>query len=243
MEIVGIIPARYGSTRLPGKPLLDLGGKPVIQHVYERAAQALGRVIVATDDQRIVAAVRGFGGQAALTRADHRCGTDRIAEVAASLAADIVVNIQGDEPFVDPAMIKEVVAPLLAEPEVLAATLSRTVRSEQSLEDPNLVKVVIDERGDALYFSRYPIPYPRDREACCWREHVGIYVYRRAFLLEFVRWAPTPLERAESLEQLRILERGYRIRVVQTERGHGAPSIDTAEDLELARQYLAESQG
>ncbi len=239
MQIVGIIPARYGSTRLPGKPLLDLGGKPVIQHVYERASEALNRVIVATDDERIVAAVRGFGGQAALTRADHRCGTDRIAEIAATLDADIIVNIQGDEPFLDPAMIEEVVAPLLTEPDVPAATLSRTIRSEQSLADPNLVKVVADERGDALYFSRSPIPYPRHRELCFWREHVGIYVYRRAFLLEFVQWAPTPLEQAESLEQLRILERGYRLRVVQTERGHGAPSIDTPEDMEEARRYLA----
>jgi 3-deoxy-manno-octulosonate cytidylyltransferase (CMP-KDO synthetase) len=239
MEVVGIIPARYGSTRLPGKPLLDLGGKPVIQHVYERAAQALDRVIVATDDERIVAAVRGFGGQATLTRADHRCGTDRVGEVAATMTADIVVNIQGDEPFIDPTMIQEAVAPLLREPGVVAATLSRAIRSEQSLADPNLVKVVTDERGDALYFSRSLIPYPRHREFCAWREHVGIYVYRRTFLLEFVSWAPTPLEQAESLEQLRILERGYRLRVVQTVRGQGAPSIDTMEDLERARQYLA----
>lgn len=243
MEIVGIIPARYGSTRLPGKPLLDLGGKPVIQHVYERAAQGLERVIVATDDERIVAAVRAFGGEAAMTRADHRCGTDRIAEIAATLAADIIVNVQGDEPFINPVMIREAVAPLLVEPEIQASTLSRAIRSEERLADPNLVKVVTNEQGDALYFSRSLIPYPRHREYCVWREHVGIYVYRRAFLLEFVRWAPTPLELAESLEQLRILERGFRLRVVETECCHGAPSIDTLEDLELARQYLTRLSG
>jgi 3-deoxy-manno-octulosonate cytidylyltransferase (CMP-KDO synthetase) len=243
MEIVGIIPARYGSTRLPGKPLLDLGGKPIIQHVYERAAEALERVIVATDDKRIVAAVHAFGGQAVLTRADHRCGTDRIAEIAVALSADIIVNVQGDEPFLDPVMIQEAVAPLRTDLGIQASTLSRAVLSEERLADPNLVKVVTNEQGDALYFSRSIIPYPRHKEYCRWREHVGIYVYRRAFLLDFVRWAATPLELAESLEQLRILERGFRIRVVETHHGYGAPSIDTMEDLELARRYLTQSSG
>jgi 3-deoxy-manno-octulosonate cytidylyltransferase (CMP-KDO synthetase) len=240
MESVGIIPARYSSTRLPGKPLANLGGKPVIQHVYERAQQALERVIVATDDQRIVAAVEAFGGQAVMTRLDHRCGTDRVAEVAAVLSAEIIVNVQGDEPFVDPVMITEAMGPLLAEPQVSMATLSRAILREEDLADTSVVKVVTDVRGDALYFSRSLIPYPRHREFCRWREHVGIYVYRRPFLLQYAEWPPTPLEQAESLEQLRALEHGVRIRVIQTERGRGSMSIDTADDLARANEYWHE---
>lgn len=238
MEIVGIIPARYGSTRLPGKPLADLGGRPLIQHVYERASRALPEVIVATDDERIVAAVQAFGGRAVMTRAEHRCGTERVAEVAAGTAADVVVNIQGDEPFIDPLMIQEVVAPLLAEPHVLMATLSRDIRAQEDLGNPGVVKVVTDAQGDALYFSRSLIPHPRHAEFCRWREHVGIYAYRRDLLLAYVHWPPTPLEQAESLEQLRVLEHGLPIRVVHTERGRGTFSIDTPEDLARANAYL-----
>ncbi len=240
MEIVGIIPARYGSTRLPGKPLADLGGWPLVRHVYERARRALPAVIVATDDERVLAAVRAFGGLAVMTRSDHRCGSERAAEVAQGLAAEIVVNIQGDEPFLDPLMIAEVTAPLLADPTLPMATLSREIVAEEDLANPGVVKVVTDAQGDALYFSRSLIPYPRRREACRWREHVGIYAYRREFLLEYVAWPPTPLEEAESLEQLRVLERGYSIRVVETGRGRGAFSIDTPEDLARANAYLRE---
>jgi 3-deoxy-manno-octulosonate cytidylyltransferase (CMP-KDO synthetase) len=239
MKTVGIIPARYASTRLPGKPLADLGGKPVIQHTYERACQALDLVLVATDDRRILKAVEGFGGRAQMTRPDHACGSERVAEVAAALQADVIVNVQGDEPFIDPDMIRQAVAPLAQEPEVVVTTLSRAILDEGVLHSPGTVKVVTDRRGDALYFSRSLIPYPRHPEFCAWREHVGLYAYRREFLLEFVQWPATPLEQAESLEQLRILENGYPIRVVETERGAGAPCIDTPEDLARARAYLS----
>lgn len=238
MKVVGIIPARYGSTRLPGKPLADLGGKPVIQHTYERACQALEHVIVATDDKRVLDAVRAFGGYAVMTRSDHLCGSERVAEVAATLDVEIVVNIQGDEPFIDPLMIEETVGPLLADPGLVMSTLSRAILSEEDLRNRNVVKVVADQQGNALYFSRSLIPYPRHQEFCQWREHVGLYVYRKEFLLEYVQWPPTPLEQAESLEQLRVLERGFPIRVIQTERGRGAPCIDTPEDLARANEYL-----
>ena len=240
MKTVGIIPARYASTRLPGKPLADLGGKPVIQHTYERASQALDQVIVATDDRRILEAVAGFGGQAQMTRPDHVCGSERVAEVAAALQADVIVNVQGDEPFIDPQVIRQALVPFAQEPDVVVTTLSRAILDEAVLHSPGTVKVVADRRGDALFFSRSPIPYPRPPEFCAWREHVGLYAYRREFLLAFVRWPPTPLEPAESLEQLRILENGYPIRVVETELGAGAPCIDTPEDLARAREYLSQ---
>jgi 3-deoxy-manno-octulosonate cytidylyltransferase (CMP-KDO synthetase) len=243
VDVAGIIPARDGSTRLPGKPLADLGGKPLIRHVYERASQALSTVIVATDDERVLQAVRAFGGRAVLTRADHRCGTERVAEVAEGLTADIIVNIQGDEPFIDPPMIREVIAPLVADADLPMATLSRKITSEEDLANPGVVKVVTDHRGDALYFSRSLIPYPRHSEFCRWREHVGIYAYRRGFLLAYVQWAPTPLEQAESLEQLRVLEHGLPIRVVETACGQGTFSIDTPEDLARANAYLHAQDG
>jgi len=243
MDIVGIIPARYGSTRLPGKPLADLGGKPLVQHVYERTHQALEYVVVATDDQRVVDAVEAFGGRAVMTRSDHRCGTERVAEVAATLDAKIIVNVQGDEPFIDPLMIEEAVSPLLADPEMVVSTLSRAILSEEDLKNPGVVKVVTDQHGNALFFSRSLIPYPRHREFCQWREHVGLYVYLKAFLLEYVQWPPTPLEQAESLEQLRILEHGVPIRVIETERGRGAPCVDTPKDLARANEYLERFYG
>jgi len=238
MNVIGVIPARYGSTRLPGKPLANLGGKPVIQHTYERVCQALDTVIVATDDQRVIDAVEAFGGRAMMTRTDHRCGSERVAEVAAKFDVEIVVNVQGDEPFIDPLMIEEVVAPLLADSEAVMSTLSRAIVDEESLGSPGTVKVVTDQRGNALLFSRSVIPYPRHRELCQWREHVGLYAYRKAFLLEYVQWPPTPLERAEDLEQLRVLEHGFPIRVVETEHGRGAPCIDTPADLVRADEYL-----
>jgi 3-deoxy-manno-octulosonate cytidylyltransferase (CMP-KDO synthetase) len=238
MKAVGIIPARYASTRLPGKPLADLGGKPVIQHTYERASQALDLVIVATDDRRILEAVQGFGGRAQMTRADHTCGSERVAEVTRSLQADVIVNVQGDEPFIDPQMIRQALAPFGQEPGVVVTTLSRAIQDDDLLHAPGTVKVVANRQGNALYFSRSLIPYPRHPEFCAWREHVGLYAYGRDFLLEFVGWPPTPLEKAESLEQLRILEYGHPIRVVETELGAGAPCIDTAEDLARAREYL-----
>jgi 3-deoxy-manno-octulosonate cytidylyltransferase (CMP-KDO synthetase) len=239
MKAVGIIPARFASTRLPGKPLADLGGKPVIQHTYERASQALDLVIVATDDHRILDAVAGFGGRGQMTRPDHACGSERVAEVAAGLQVDVVVNIQGDEPFIEPGMIRQALAPFMQEPSVVVTTLSRVIVDEEVLASPGTVKVVSDCQGNALYFSRSLVPHPRHPECCTWREHVGLYAYRRAFLLQFVQWAATPLEQAESLEQLRILENGYPIRVVETDLGAGAPCIDTPEDLARARAYLS----
>jgi len=205
-KIIVVIPARYGSTRLPGKPLADLGGKPVIQHTYERVATAhgLSEVIVATDDLR-----------------------------------DIVVNVQGDEPFIDTGMLDEVIAPLVADPELVMSTLSREITEDSILKVPSVVKVVSDIQGNALYFSRSVIPYGRHPQFCHWQEHIGLYAYRKDFLLDFVHWPPTPLEQAESLEQLRVLEHGYRIRVVETTRGQGVPGIDTPEDLARANRYLA----
>ena len=239
-----IIPARYGSTRFPGKPLADLWGKPIIQHVWERARQSrlAGRVIIATDDERIAAVARGFGAEVAMTRADHPSGTDRVAEVARALDADIVVNVQGDEPIIDPAHIDATVAPLTADPTIPMGTLCCPIEEIAELANPNVVKVVLDRRGFALYFSRLPIPFVRDERARACPErsrrvaryrHLGLYVYRRDFLLSLAGLAPTPLEQAERLEQLRVLEHGHRIRVVIVDRA--SPGVDTPADLERLR--------
>lgn len=247
MGVTVVIPARYASTRFPGKPLADLCGKPMIQWVYERSALcgSVDRVIVATDDPRIAAAVRGFGGEVALTRADHATGTDRLAEVAAGLADDLIVNVQGDEPLIDPAMIEAAVAPLLADDSIPMGTLKTPLTSLEEFRNPNVVKVVTDQQGFALYFSRAPIPFPRDFHdelARRWAElatarHVGLYVYRREFLLRYPHLQATPLEAQECLEQLRALEHGYRIRVAETALvGQG---VDTPEDLERVREMLA----
>jgi 3-deoxy-manno-octulosonate cytidylyltransferase (CMP-KDO synthetase) len=241
---LGIIPARYASTRLPGKPLVDILGKPMIRHVYERAARSrtLDELIVATDDKRILAAVEAFGGQARLTSREHNTGTDRVAEVAAALEVGVVVNIQGDEPFVEPGMIDEIVQPLLDDPELPMCTSMHEVTDPQDFANPNVVKVVVDLSGLALYFSRSLIPYPRRREGHRVFEHIGLYAYRKDFLLQYARLPQTPLEKLESLEQLRALEHGYRIRVVETRQNYVPLSVDTPEDLEKARA-LARSRG
>lgn len=240
MKIVGIIPARYGSTRLEGKPLKDICGKPMIQHVYEAAqgATLLDEVYVATDDQRIVAAVTAFGGHVHLTSPDHKTGTDRIAEVAASLDAAIVVNLQGDEPLVNPAMIDEVIQPFVAEPELPMSTLCVPILEEAALHDPNVVKVVFDQRGHALYFSRSLIPYPRKRENFTAYEHLGLYAYRKDFLMTYIGLPQSRLEINESLEQLRVLEAGYRLKVVVSAHPYDGVSVDTQEDLERVRQIV-----
>jgi 3-deoxy-manno-octulosonate cytidylyltransferase (CMP-KDO synthetase) len=242
MNVVGIIPARYHSTRLEGKPLVDILGQPMIQHVYEgaRRSASLRDVIVATDDQRIQRVVEGFGGKAVLTSHSHPTGTDRVAEVARSLEADVVVNIQGDEPFIQPGMIDEVVAPLADDVEIPLCTAMHEVIDRGDFSNPNVVKVVVDEAGFALYFSRSLIPYPRNAQGHRVFEHIGIYAYRRDFLLEFAQLAPTPLERSESLEQLRALEHGRRIRVVLTRQPYVPLSVDTPEDLEKARMLAKE---
>jgi 3-deoxy-manno-octulosonate cytidylyltransferase (CMP-KDO synthetase) len=241
MNIVGIIPARWASTRLPGKPLADLGGRPLIERVWRRACQAksLSRVIVATDDARIAAAVRRFGGEAVMTPADCASGTDRLAVVAKTLACQIVVNIQGDEPFILPATIDRLCAPLIADARLPMATLSAPLPPEEA-HNPNAVKVVCDRAGQALYFSRAPIPHPRDGATPAWRRalrlHLGLYAYRRSFLLKFAAWPQTPLEKLEKLEQLRALEHGAKIAVVQVKQP--TLSVDTQADLEQARKLL-----
>lgn len=237
MKVVGVIPARYASTRLPGKPLQDILGKPMIQHVYENAARSktLERLIVATDDKRIISAVQSFGGTAVLTSRDHTTGTDRVAEVVRGMDVEIVVNIQGDEPFVHPGMIDEVVAPLLEDPALPMCTSMHEISESSDLANPNVVKVVVDLSGHALYFSRSLIPYPRKAEGRRAFEHIGMYAYRKDFLLKYAGLAQTPLETLESLEQLRVLEHGYRLRVVETRQDYVPLSVDTPEDLERAR--------
>jgi 3-deoxy-manno-octulosonate cytidylyltransferase (CMP-KDO synthetase) len=232
MSAVVIIPARYTSTRLPGKPLLAETGKPLIQHVVEsiRSAKRIERIVVATDDRRIVAAVEAFGGQAVMTRPDHPCGTDRINEAAAKLElaeADIVINVQGDEPDMNPACVDALVA-LLEGSDAPMATLATALPAE-AVEDPHKVKVVLDSRGRALYFSRSRIPYDRDHSgAIRYLLHLGIYAYRVEFLKKFASLPPTPAEKAEKLEQLRALEHGYAIAVAVVDyRGIG---IDTPAD-------------
>jgi 3-deoxy-manno-octulosonate cytidylyltransferase (CMP-KDO synthetase) len=228
-----VIPARYASTRFPGKPLARLWGRPLIQHVYERAARSrlCDRAIVATDDERIAAAARGFGAEVSVTRPDHPSGTDRVAEVAEALGSDLIVNVQGDEPLVDPAAIDAAVAPLAADPEIIMGTLCTPLEQIEDLANPNVVKVVLDQEGFALYFSRLPIPFVRETGAHVERyRHIGLYVYRREFLLKLAALPPTPLEQAERLEQLRVLEHGYRLRVVVVD--SASPGVDTPQDLE-----------
>lgn len=251
MAVVAIIPARYGSTRFPGKPLATIGGKPMIQHVYESASKAggLDRLLVATDDHRILQAVRDFGGEAVLTSKDHVSGTDRLAEVAKKLKAEWVVNIQGDLPFVQSQTISRTLAPLRRDRSISMGTARTPIRDKEEWLNPNVVKVVTDDRGFALYFSRAPVPYLRGRgvnhddsktaprEKTVWGyRHIGIYVYRRDFLLKFSRLRPSALEQAEGLEQLRALAYGYRIRVMDVD--EPGVEVDTPQDLAKAEQYL-----
>lgn len=240
MKAVGIIPARYHSTRFEGKALALLGGRPVIEHVYERARQAslLDAVWVATDDERIAEAVARVGGKAVMTSPSHPSGTDRVAEAAEKIECDVVVNIQGDEPFIAPRAIDQAIEPFATRPELPMTTLMRLIPGEESFQDPNVVKVVVDQLGYALYFSRAPIPYPRRRERFQAFEHIGLYAYRKEFLLSLARLAPTALEHSEALEQLRVLEHGHRILAIETEH-HVGLSIDTPEDLRRAEEFLA----
>ncbi len=243
-SVLGVIPARFASRRFQGKPLAVLGGKPLIQHVYERASgcAVLSRLVVATDDARIRASVEAFGGQCVMTSTEHLSGTDRVAEVAAADSAGIVVNVQGDEPFVNARVLEQVVRPLLEPDGPPMSTLSKRIDDPAAVDDPNVVKVVTNRAGDALYFSRSPIPWPGRADGVRAHEHVGIYAYRREFLLAFSRMEPTELEAIEGLEQLRALEHGHRIGVVPTE-DHVGVSVDTPDDLERARRLLGESGG
>src|SRR3984893_17318026 len=240
-SVVVVIPARYGSSRLPGKPLVSLGGKPMIQRVYERAKLALraDRVIVATDDERIVKAVQGFGGEARMTRADHRTGTERVAEVAAHESGDVFVNVQGDEPLLDPAAVDTAVGALLEEPQAAIATVATPIRTPADIMDPNACKVVLDFDENALYFSRAPIPWVRDTAGHVQArhlKHLGLYVFRREALLEYPTLPQGELERLEQLEQLRWLENGWKIRVTEVE--HDAISVDVPEDVARVEKLL-----
>ena len=231
MKALCIIPARYASTRLPGKPLRDIAGKPMIVRVYERAVQAkrVQDVVVATDDERIRTAVEEHGGRAVMTRTDHATGTDRLAEVAEKMTDyDLIINVQGDEPLIDPTVIDALVEPFLADARLSMATAKTLLTDEEEIANPNNVKVITDLAGNALYFSRARIPYARNEGANVYK-HIGIYAYRRDFLLSYAGMAQTPLERSESLEQLRALENGHRIHVIETDAVF--IGVDTEEDL------------
>jgi len=247
MKITAIIPARYASTRFPGKALADIGGRPMIQHVYERACKAslVSRVIVATDDTRIADAVHLIGGEVVMTSADHETGTDRLAEVARDLDTEIIVNVQGDEPLISPQMIDQAIEPFLNDPSLKMGTLKTRIKSLHDFLSPNVVKVVTGADGCALYFSRSPLPFFRDKwqdlkdesfasgKLLCYK-HVGLYVYRRDFLLEYAAMPQTFLEISEKLEQLRAIENGTRIRVVETE--FESIGVDTPDDLAKAQE-------
>ncbi|MBI3398252.1 MAG: 3-deoxy-manno-octulosonate cytidylyltransferase [Deltaproteobacteria bacterium] len=251
MNVIAIIPARYASTRLNGKPLLDIAGKPMVQWVYERAKKArlINDIFVAADDKRIFDAVKRFGGNVVMTSASHKSGTDRLAEAAANIKCDIVVNVQGDEPLLEPEMIDEAIRPMLDDIELQMASLKTRITDYEELNNLNAVKVVTDRRDFALYFSRLPIPYMREQGSRgqgvrgsrallepCYYKHIGLYVYRKDFLLKFTEMAPTPLEEAEKLEQLRVLENGYKIKVVETR--YNSIGVDTMEDLEKVRKIV-----
>ncbi|MCI6159519.1 MAG: 3-deoxy-manno-octulosonate cytidylyltransferase [Selenomonadaceae bacterium] len=235
MKVLCVIPARYASTRLPGKPLKDIAGKPMVVRVYERASKAkrVSETLVATDDQRIYDAVLAHGGKAQMTRADHPTGTDRLAEVVASRPdADLIVNVQGDEPLIDPGLIDQLAVCFEQDSDLQMATVKTEISDAAEQKNPNNVKVVTDQDGYALYFSRSLLPYPRHDGTPVYK-HIGIYAYRRDFLLQYAKMPETPLEHAESLEQLRALENGYRIKVVET--SSKFVGVDTEEDLEKVR--------
>ena len=248
MNIVAIIPARYESVRFPGKALVDICGKPMIQHVYERTSNVslFQQVIVATDDVRIQQAVSDFGGNVRMTSEKHKTGTDRLAEVAQDLDADIIVNVQGDEPLIQPEMIEQAIHPLLEDPEVAIGTLKHKIEHPDDLFNPNVVKVITDPYDRAIYFSRSPIPCIKGKDM--WNEgfhdftfyrHIGLYSYRREFLLKFIVLPHTPLEIVEGLEQLRALEHGYIIKVIETP--YESIGVDMLEDLKKVLKLMRDA--
>lgn len=239
--IVIVIPARYGSTRLPGKPLVALAGTSMIQRVYERAklSKMATRVIVATDDERIVKAVEGFGGEARMTRSEHRTGTERVAEVAAHTDGQVFVNVQGDEPLLDPMVVDSAIKALLEEPAASIATVATPIKIPGDIMDPNIVKTVLDFDDNALYFSRAPIPWVRDtgsKVQARHLKHLGLYVFQRDALLEYPTLPQGTLEKIEQLEQLRWLENGWKIRVAEVE--HDSVSVDVPEDVARVEKLL-----
>ncbi|HEY8463455.1 MAG TPA: 3-deoxy-manno-octulosonate cytidylyltransferase [Bacillota bacterium] len=241
MKVLGIIPARFHSTRLPGKPLKLIGNKPMIQWVYENAKTAtlLDELIVATDDRRIFDTVSAFGGKVEMTAADHPTGTDRLAEVARRNPAEIIINIQGDEVLINQTVIDAVTRPLLEEPELVMTTAKSRILDPQLVQEPSVVKVVTDNQGYALFFSRAPIPYPRNPQKAEYWKHIGIYGYRRDFLLRYSTLPQSQLEQTESLEQLRALANGYRVKVVEVD--YEPVGVDTPEDLERVRTMIGQN--
>ncbi len=244
-KVLGVIPARYGSSRLPGKPLKDICGKPMIQHVYENASKSkvLDHVVVATDDRRVYDAVIAFGGDAVMTSVNHPTGSDRVAEAASNYDCDYVINIQGDEPLVPPQIIDDISTALINSPDCVMATGSLQIEDEDYILNNTVVKVVSDVNGNAIYFSRSPIPYPRHAENAKYFEHIGIYAYTHEFLNTYTKLAPTPLSEAESLEQLKVLEHGYKIKIVPAPAHYKAVSVDTEEDLQEVIRIYKELHG
>ena len=240
---VAVIPARWASVRFPGKALVVIGGKPLVQHVWERALEleTVERVVVATDDARIAEAVQGFGGAVVMTSPDCVNGTDRVAQATRDWPVDIVVNLQGDEPTFEPKALDQLVRVMTDDPSIEMGTLAHPVVDEAEHKDPNVVKVVLDQSGHALYFTRAPVPYARQAGLVTPLRHFGIYVFRHAFLQRYARLAPTPLEQTERLEQLRALENGVRIRVLLTP--HGSIGVDTPADVDRLAAYLASREG
>ena len=257
MKISAVIPARYGSTRFEGKPLADILGKPMIQHVYEGVCQSklIDEVIIATDDQRILERVKSFGGKVVMTSPTHFSGTDRVAEVARKLKSEIIVNVQGDEPLIKGIIIDKAIRPLLTDNTLPMSTLMTRIEEVRDWLNPHIVKVVADQMNFALYFSRSPIPFPRELQIGRLEshpfgtnrplprkvfKHIGIYVFRRKFLLNFSKMKPTPLEKLEKLEQLRALENGYRIKITPV--NYEPICVDTPEDLQKVISYLSQSE-
>jgi 3-deoxy-manno-octulosonate cytidylyltransferase (CMP-KDO synthetase) len=241
MDVIGVIPARYSSTRFEGKVLADILGKPMLQHVWERAKQArlLDDLIIACDDQRVADAAAGFGAKVALTVKGHVSGTDRICEAVNPIDVKIVINIQGDEPLVHPMMIDALAQALLDDPKLLMSTIIRKIENPQELSDPNVVKVVVDKNNFALYFSRAAIPYlaqNSELSSTAYYKHIGLYGYTKDFLFIYKNIPISRLEETERLEQLRVLEEGYRIKVIETK--HDTIGVDTPEDLEKVKRYL-----
>ena len=243
MTVLAVLPARYGSTRFPGKPLTPIAGRPMIQHVWERtrSAKSVDAVVVATDDERIRAACEAFGADVEMTRDDHPTGTDRLAEVAARYEHDVIVNVQGDEPLIEGFVVDAAVEALVGDASAAMSTIVHRAEPE-AYDDPNRVKVVLDANGFALYFSRAPIPYRRKDTGIAPLQHVGLYVYRREFLLEIVTLDRSPAERTEELEQLRALENGYRIRAAEIEGWQSVP-VDVPEDVPVVEAALARQEG
>ncbi|MFA5260525.1 MAG: 3-deoxy-manno-octulosonate cytidylyltransferase [Candidatus Omnitrophota bacterium] len=242
MKIIAVIPARYSSTRLPGKVLALIQGRPMIEHVYRQARQSrcCDEILIACDDPRVLEAAAGFGAHAVMTSVDHLSGTDRIAQAVQNVPADIVINIQGDEPLIHPEMIDAIAEAIRSDESCVMATLARKITDPEDVDDPNIVKVVLDHQGNALYFSRSAIPFNRDKipfKHLEYYKHFGLYAYRKDFLMKLKSLPPSALEQTERLEQLRVLQAGHKIKVVLTNRD--TISVDTAEDLRRVEAFLA----